>query len=152
MYSSGVPIVAQRVKNPASIHECSLIPGPAQWVKGSGVAVSCAIGHKHSSDLAWLWLWCRLTAPAPIWRLAWELPYATGTALKIYIYIFFNIFTDVCKRSFKMHSVPFNYYALIPQPLSTKQPSLCCLFLYISGQFIRMEPCNRWSFVTGFFP
>ena len=30
----GVPIVAQRVKNPTSIHEDAvLIPGLAQWVK-----------------------------------------------------------------------------------------------------------------------
>ena len=29
-----------------------------------------------------LWLWCRLAAVAPIWPLAWESPYAAGTALK----------------------------------------------------------------------
>ena len=29
-----------------------------------------------------LWLWCRLAATAPIQALAWELRYATGTALK----------------------------------------------------------------------
>ena len=29
-----------------------------------------------------LWLWCRLAAAAPIRLLAWEHPYATGTALK----------------------------------------------------------------------
>ena len=30
----GVPIVAQKVKNPASIHEDSgLIPGLTQWIK-----------------------------------------------------------------------------------------------------------------------
>lgn len=29
-----------------------------------------------------LWLWCRLTAAASIRPLAWELPYATGAALK----------------------------------------------------------------------
>ena len=31
---SGVPVVAQRVKNPTNIHEVSgPIPGPTQWVK-----------------------------------------------------------------------------------------------------------------------
>ena len=29
-----------------------------------------------------LWLWCRPAAAALIWPLAWELPYATGAALK----------------------------------------------------------------------
>ena len=29
-----------------------------------------------------LWLWCRLAAAAQIPPLAWELPYATGAALK----------------------------------------------------------------------
>ena len=36
-------------------------------LKGSGVAVSCGVGRRHSSDLAFLWLWCRLVATAPIW-------------------------------------------------------------------------------------
>ena len=42
----------------------SLAPGPAWWVKGSGVA-----------------------AAAQIQCLAWELPYTVGTAIKKYIYI-----------------------------------------------------------------
>ena len=29
-----------------------------------------------------LWLWCKLAATALIQLLAWELPYATGAALK----------------------------------------------------------------------
>ena len=29
-----------------------------------------------------LWLWCRVTATAPIRPLAWESPYAAGVALK----------------------------------------------------------------------
>ena len=63
----GVPIVAQQVKNPTSIHEyVGLIPGLAQWAK----------------DPALLGLWHRPAAAAPIQPLAWEPPCATGTALK----------------------------------------------------------------------
>ena len=40
------------------------------------------VGRTCHSDLAWLWLWCRLAAVALIQPLAWELPYATGAALK----------------------------------------------------------------------
>ena len=44
--------------------------------------MSCDVGHRHSSDPMLLWLWHRLAAAAPIRPLAWELPYATGAALK----------------------------------------------------------------------
>ena len=42
------------------------IPGLAHWVK----------------DPALPWLWCRSVARAPIRPLAWESPYAVGTALE----------------------------------------------------------------------
>ena len=32
------------------------------------------------ADVAWMWLWCRLAAAAPIRPLAWEPPYAEGAA------------------------------------------------------------------------
>ena len=44
--------------------------------------MSCGVGCKHSSDPAFLWLWCRLAAVALIQPLAWEPPYAASVALK----------------------------------------------------------------------
>ena len=44
--------------------------------------MSCGVGQRQGSDLALLWLWCRLAAVALIQPLAWELLHATGVALK----------------------------------------------------------------------
>ena len=44
--------------------------------------MSCGVGRRYGSDPALLWLWRRLAAVAPIRPLAWELPYASGVALK----------------------------------------------------------------------
>ena len=42
--------------------------------------MSCGVGPRHGLDSEVLW--CRPEAAAPIRPLAWELPYAVGTALK----------------------------------------------------------------------
>ena len=50
--------------------------------QGSGIAVSCAVGHRHSLDPMLLWPWYGPAAVALIQPLAWELPYAMGAAPK----------------------------------------------------------------------
>ena len=44
--------------------------------------MSYRVGHGCGSDPTLLWLWHRLAAVAPIQPLTWEIPYATGVALK----------------------------------------------------------------------
>ena len=65
--------------NPTSTHE-DFDPFPHSVGKGSDVALSCGIGHRHGLDPALLWLWRRPAATASIWPLAWEIPCATGAA------------------------------------------------------------------------
>ena len=82
IWLTGVPIVPQqkqiqlgttglRVRSLASLRGL-----------GSSVAVSCSAGQRCGLDLALLWICHRPAAVAPIWHLAWRLPYATGKALK----------------------------------------------------------------------
>ena len=48
----GIPVVAHQVADLISIHEDpGLIPGFTQWVEGSGIAVSCGVGHRQVLDL-----------------------------------------------------------------------------------------------------
>ena len=42
--------------------------------------MSCGVSHRHGSDPALLWLWCRQVATALIGPLAWEAPYAMEAA------------------------------------------------------------------------
>ena len=44
--------------------------------------MGCDVGPRRGLDLALLWPWCMLAATALIGPLAWELPYAVGSALK----------------------------------------------------------------------
>ena len=44
--------------------------------------MSYRVGRRCGSELALLWLWCRLAATAPMGPLPWEPPYAMGAALE----------------------------------------------------------------------
>ena len=44
--------------------------------------MSCGVGRRRGSEPVLLWLWHRPAAVALIKPLAWEPPYAVGTALK----------------------------------------------------------------------
>ena len=78
----GALIVAQRLRIPQSVFRyLGSIPGLAHWVEDPTL-LQTGIGPRCSSVLALLWLWCRLAAAVLIQPLAWELPDATGVALK----------------------------------------------------------------------
>ena len=58
------------------------IPGLAQWVKGPLLLQVTDAAQIPPFCGLWLWLWHRPAAAAPILPLAWEIPYAAGSAVK----------------------------------------------------------------------
>ena len=80
--SDGVPILVQQKRIQLETIRL-LVQSLASLIsQGSGITMSCSVGHRRSSDLALLWLWRRLAAVAPVRPLAWEPPYAMGAAPK----------------------------------------------------------------------
>ena len=56
--------MAPWVRNPTSIYEDASSTLGLLIGSGSGIAVSCGVGHRFSLDPELLWLWCRLAATA----------------------------------------------------------------------------------------
>ena len=57
------------------VRSLALLSGLRIWC-----VMNCGAGCRRGSDLALLWLWCRLVAAAPIGLLAWEPLYAVGAS------------------------------------------------------------------------
>ena len=71
------PLCLSALRTQHSVCEdVGLIPGLSQ-----SIATNCGVRHRCGSDLVLLWLWHRPTGAAPIWPLAWELPYAAGASV-----------------------------------------------------------------------
>ena len=63
----GVPVVDWWLTALLSIQEdAGSTPGLAWWVKGSGIARSCGVGHRLRLDPVLLWLWHGPATTAPI--------------------------------------------------------------------------------------
>ena len=80
--SQGVSVVAQQKQIQLVSMVCRFNPWPHSVGWESGIAMSSGIIRRCGLDPALLWLWHRRAAVAPIRPLVWELPYATGAALK----------------------------------------------------------------------
>ena len=69
----GVPFVAQWKQTLVCM---------TMWVQSLGLLRIKDPGHRHGSDPALLWLWCRLAGAALIRPLGWEFPDAMCAALE----------------------------------------------------------------------
>ena len=78
----GVPIVAQQKQIQLVSMKMQFDPWPCSVGWESCIAMSCGVHCRYGSGPSLLWLECRPAAVAPIWPLAWELPYAEDAVLK----------------------------------------------------------------------
>ena len=126
---------------------------------GSSVAVSCGVGRRLSSDLAWLWLWlwCRPAAVVLIRLLAWELPYAAGAALKRtkrQINQSVNQSINQVTKSLFLGSVFFHWSTLstfAPKPGNFNLCGILTGFLCSTGKFSYLVLLDSLQFHINFY-
>ena len=99
--------------------------------------------RRCGSDLAWLWLWCRSAAVAPIRPLAWEPPYAMSVALK-------RQKKKICHVNFL---VPRSPWSLECPPKKVALSSLLSCPCHLGSSFIDSgapEECSDHPFLVAF--
>ena len=71
--------------------------------------MNCGVGRRCALDPAFLWLWQRPTAIAPVEPLAWEPPNAEGAALKRHTH-----------KKTTYYTIPFKLGSRIGKSIETK--------------------------------
>ena len=82
--------------------------------------MSCGVGHGCGLDLAFLWLWHRLAATAPIRLLAWEPPHAVEAP------------QEMAKRQKKNLNIELPY-----------DPEIPLLGIYPDKTFLEKDTCTH---------
>ena len=126
----GVPTVAQQKQ--VWLASMRLRVQSLAWLSGlrTRIAVSCSVGCRHGLNPVLLWLCCRLAAAAPIWPLAWEPPYALGTALE----------KDKRQKNKKKNKNKTNHNTVIPKKSIS---SICWNLLESHNWFLQLVCWNQ---------
>ena len=117
----------------SNYEDTGLIPDLAEWIKVP--ALPWAVVYVTDSAQIWfLWLWCRQAVMAPIWTLAWELPYATCVALKRQ--------KEKKKKNLSVYKISIPLILMILKSVSPNFKSVC----YRSRFPVRLNvPGKQWS-------
>ena len=114
--------------------------------------MNCGIDHRCGSDLVLLWLWYRPVAIAPIWPLAWELPFAVPPKGRR------NTHTHRVLPSrwiLLIHSLAYVQYPLIERSKSSPTgiplacASACCLIPAAPLEFVSFFPNQTHHVLLG---
>ena len=118
--------------------------------------MGCGVRRRRSSDLALLWLWRRLAAAALIRPLAWQLPHATGSALKRQKKrkkdrpMFVRVFRNPPSLSFLLSKQVVSIHAFSPRRMWRRLSPL--LLARIPATKLPVQKITALWFIPGTFP
>ena len=115
------------------------IHGLAQWVRGSGTAVSCGMSHRRGSqNLVWLWAWAGSCSSKSISRVGTSICHGCSTNKKREInkynigVITLNVLHSLHRKKIFLHLENGHFLATISVIQGAgKQPFRSCRITYI---------------------